>query len=229
MAGQAHSGLAVPQLQLGWLAFVTGPTAGGCSAPVGLRALRPTFASSANPMKKTCFLLSLLAAASCNTSPSTAPDAASSPAPAQASTGPQQAVAQYVQAHTAAFPGYEPVGWGQPVAYTKGREATIKGMVAMKAFDDALVPRNKALLDYKAALARHAPAAEVAAAKARYGKRNKYNDSLLVIANGFTGVQDTARLGTEIAHTYRVKNRAGSVVLDSATFVVYPGGRVEQL
>lgn len=180
------------------------------------------------------FPLGLLALAACSSPTATPPGgAAARPATAPAAAAPadsvQQAVASYVQAHATAFPGYEAVGWGRPLAYTKGREATIKGVVAMKAFDDALVPRNQALQDYKNALARHASAAEVAAAKARYGKRNKYNDSLLVIANGFTGVQDTTRLGTEVAHTYRIKNKAGAVVLDSTTFVVYRGGKVEQL
>lgn len=177
-------------------------------------------------MKKTYFL-GLLVVAGCSGSPTppSIPNAAST-VPATAT---QQAVAKYVRAHTAAFPGYEPVNWGRPVTYTTGREATIKGVVAMKAFDDALVPRNKALQEYKDAVARHEPVAAVEAAKARYGKANKYNDSLLVIANSFTGVNDSTRLGIEIAHTYRVKNRAGSVVLDSATFVVYPSGKVEQL
>lgn len=184
-------------------------------------------------MKNAC-LLGLLAVAGCNTSTSstsTTPGTAASAAPAGAApaTAMQKAVAGYIQAHAAAFPGYEPVSWGPPVAYTKGREAAIKGVVAMKAFDDALVPRNKALQDYKDAIAKHEPAAAVEAAKARYGKRNKYNDSLLVIANSFTGVKDTARLGTELAHTYHIKNKAGAVGLDSTTFVVYPGGKVEQL
>lgn len=183
-------------------------------------------------MKNAC-LLGLLAVAGCGTSttPTTTPGAASAAVPASAApaTAVQKAVTEYVQAHAAAFPAYQAVGWGRPVAYTKGREAAIKGVVAMKAFDDALVPRNKALQDYKDAVAKHAPAAAIEAAKARYGKRNKYNDSLLVIANSFTGVKDTTRLGTEIAHTYHTKNKAGAVVLDSTTFVVYRGGKVEQL
>lgn len=177
-------------------------------------------------MKKTCFL-GLLVAAGCGgstTSPSTPSVASTAPA-----TATQQAVAKYVQTHAAVFPGYEPVSWGRPVAYTTSRKAAIEGVVAMKAFDDALVPRNKALQAYKDAVARHEPAAVVEAAKARYGKANKYNDSLLVIANSFIGVNDSTRLGIEIAHTYRVKNKTGSVLLDSATFVVYPNGKVEQL
>ena len=178
-------------------------------------------------MKKT-YLLGLLVVTACNsssTSPS-APNAATSTAP---TTATQQAVAKYIRAHATAFPGYEPVGWSQAVAYTKGQEATINGVVAMKAFDDALVPRNKALQEYKDAVAKHEPVAAVEAAKARYGKANKYNDSLLVIANSFTGVNDTTRVGTEIAHSYRIKNQAGTMVLDSATFVVYAGGKVAQL
>lgn len=177
--------------------------------------------------------LLLLAAGCSSPAPTTSAPAAAPPAAAPAAAAPaspeQQAVASYIQAHANAFPGYEAQGWGNPVAYTKAREAAIKGVIAMKTFDDALVPRNKALGAYKAALARHAPAAEVEAAKGRYGKANKYNDSLLVIANRFLGVKDTARLGIELAHVYRAKNKAGALVTDSATFVVYRGGRVEQL
>ena len=171
----------------------------------------------------------LLALAGCGSSTTTPAGTATAPASPAPSDSVQRAVAGYVQAHAATFPGYEAVGWGRPVAYTKGREAAIKGVVAMKAFDDALIPRNKALADYKAALAQHAPTAQVEAAKARYGKANKYNDSLLVIANSFIGVKDSARLGTEIAHSYRTKNKAGATVLDSTTFVVYRAGKVEQL
>jgi hypothetical protein len=170
-----------------------------------------------------CGLLLLLAA--CN---SPAPTTSAPIAPPLASPE-QQAVASYVKAHATAFPSYQPLGWGQPLAYTKAREAAIKGVLAMKAFDDALVPRNKALADYQGVQARHAPAAEVAAALARYGKANKYNDSLLLIANRFLGVKDTFRLGTEITHTYRTKNQSGTLTTDSATFVVYRGGHVEQL
>lgn len=180
-------------------------------------------------MKKILPLGLLLLAAGCNSPAPTTSAPAAAPAAVAPASPEQQAVARYVQAHATAFPAYQPLGWGRPVAYTKAREAAIKGVLAMKVFDDALVPRNKALDAYKAALARHAPAAEVEAAKARYGKANKYNDSLLVIANRFLGVKDTARLGTELAHVYRAKNQAGALITDSATFVVYRGGRVEQL
>jgi hypothetical protein len=175
-------------------------------------------------MKKTAFLL-FLAATACNTASDTKSGAAST-----AATNPlQQAVSAYIQANASSFPAYEAVRWGSPLAYTKASEAAIKGVVAMKNFDDALIPRNQALADYKASLAQHDAPAKTEAIKARYGKANKYNDSLLAIANGFIGVRDTVRLGTEIVHTYRTKNKAGAVVLDSATFVVYPKGRVEQL
>ncbi|MGI4834030.1 MAG: hypothetical protein ACRYFK_11275 [Janthinobacterium lividum] len=180
-------------------------------------------------MKKNLPLGLLVLAAGCNSPATTTSAPAAAPVAAAPATPEQQAVAGYVQAHTAAFPDYQSLGWGRPVAYTKAREAAIKGVVAMKVFDDALVPRNQALANYKAALARHAPPAEVAVVLARYGKANKYNDSLLVIANHFSGVRDSARLGTELAHVYRTKNKAGTLVTDSATFVVYKGGKVEQL
>ncbi|TPG65578.1 hypothetical protein [Hymenobacter nivis] len=176
-------------------------------------------------------LVFLLAAASCN-SPAPA-DKAAAGAPAARAAAPtdtvQQAVAKYVAAHAAAFPGYEPVRWGPPAAYTKMNEAAIKGVVAMRAFDDALTPRNQALANYKASLARHDAPAKTAAIMAIYGKANKHNDSLLAIANSFIGVKDSARLGTQLVHAYRATNAAGALALDSATFVVYPGGRVEQL
>ena len=175
-------------------------------------------------MKKTACLL-FLAATACNSASDTKSGSAST-----AATNPlHQAVSAYIQANASSFPAYEAVRWGSPIAYTKASEAAIKGVVAMKNFDDALIPRNQALADYKASLAQHDAPAKMEAIKARYGKANKYNDSLLAIANGFIGMRDTARLGTEIVHTYRTKNKAGAVVLDSATFVVYPQGRVEQL
>lgn len=182
-------------------------------------------------MKKALLFLTLAAAAGCN-APSTPQTTASAPAAAPAAqpgNALQQAVAAYIKANAATFPSYEPVRWGRPTSYTKMNEAAIKGVVAMKVFDDALVPRNKALADYKASLARHDAPAKTEAIKAVYGKANKYNDSLLVIANSFIGVKDTTRLGTEIVHTYRTKSKAGTAVLDSATFVVYPTGKVEQL
>jgi hypothetical protein len=179
-------------------------------------------------MKKVVFLLASLAFAGCN-SPSPQQGAASGSAPGAAPDSLRQAVAAYIQANAAAFPNYEAVRWGQPTPYTKTNEAAIKGVVAMQAFDDALVPRNQALADYKASLARHDAPARVEAIKARYGKANKYNDSLLVIANSFIGVKDSTRLGTGVVHTYRVKNQAGASVLDSSTFVVYRNGKVEQL
>ena len=177
-------------------------------------------------MKKALPLLVLLAATGCNSStPESAADVPAQPA----NTPLQQAVSDYIKANAAAYPNYEPVRWGRPAAYTKMSEAAIKGVVAMQAFDDALTPRNQALANYKAAVARHEAPARVEAIKARYGKANKHNDSLLVIANSFIGVKDSTRLGTEIVHTYRAKNKEGGVALDSATFVVYPGGKVEQL
>ena len=169
-----------------------------------------------------------LAATGCNSS--SAPQTAALPAGgAVAPTDSlQQAVAAYMRSNQAEFPGYEPLGWGRPVVYTRRSEAAIKGVVAMKAFDDALVPRNQALANYKASLARHDPPARTKAVEALYGKANKHNDSLLVIANSFIGVTDTARLGTQLVHRYRFK-KAGALALDSATFVVYPTGKVEQL
>lgn len=178
-------------------------------------------------------LIFLLTAAGCNSSApadkaTAGPPTAKAPTPAPVDTL-QRAVATYVAAHAAAFPGYEPVRWGAPAAYTKINEAAIKGVVAMQAFDDALTPRNQALANYKASLARHDAPAKTAAIMAIYGKANKHNDSLLVIANSFIGVKDSARIGTQLVHAYRAKNKAGALALDSATFVVYPGGRVEQL
>ncbi|AMJ67883.1 hypothetical protein [Hymenobacter sp. PAMC 26628] len=176
-------------------------------------------------------LVFLLVATGCNSSAPSDKTAAGSPAAKAAAPNDtlQQAVAKYVAAHAAAFPGYEPVRWGAPAAYTKINEAAVKGVVAMQAFDDALTPRNQALANYKASLARHDAPAKTAAIMALYGKANKHNDSLLVIANSFIGVKDSARLGTQLVHAYRAQNKAGALVLDSATFVVYPGGRVEQL
>jgi len=173
-------------------------------------------------MKNTILLLALLAAG-CNGSP--APHNAASPP----GTPLQQAVSAYIKTHAEAFPSYTPVRWGRPAAYTKISEAAIKGVVAMQAFDDALTPRNQALADYKAALARHDAPASVEAIKTRYGKANKHNDSLLAYANSFIGVRDSTRLGTEIVHTFRVKDQFGTVTLDSAAFVVYANGKVEQL
>jgi hypothetical protein len=141
----------------------------------------------------------------------------------------QQAVTAYIKANASSFPGYESVRWGHPSSYTKMNEAAIKGVVAMNVFDAALIPRNKALAAYKASLARHDNHAKNEAIKAVYGKANKYNDSLLVIANSFIGVKDTTRLGTAIVHTYRAKDKAGKAVLDSASFVVYTSGKVKQL
>ena len=179
-------------------------------------------------MHKIFPLLALLVATGCNSASS--PQATTGPASAgQPTDSLQQAVATYIKANQTAFAGYEPVRWGAPAAYTKLNEAAIKGVVAMKNFDDALVPRNQALADYKASLARHDSPAKTAAIMAKYGKANKYNDSLLLIANSFIGVKDTTRLGTQLTHTYRTKNPAGTLVLDSATFVVYPTGKVEQL
>lgn len=185
-------------------------------------------------MKQAFALVGLLAATNCSspsvpvtTSPAITTQTA---APVQqAADSVQQAVATYIKENTAAFTGYEPVRWGRPMAYTKMNEAAIKGVVAMQLFDDALVPRNKALAEYKASLARHDAPAKTEAIKARYGKANKYNDSLLAIANSFIGVKDTTRLGTEIAHTYRTRAKSGVMLLDSATFVVYATGKVEQL
>lgn len=184
-------------------------------------------------MKQAFALVGLLAAASCSspsTPATTAPPASAATAPAQpAANSLQQAVTAYIKAHAANYTGYEPVRWSPPLAYTKASEAAIKGVVAMQLFDNALVPRNQALADYKASLARHDAPAKTEAIKARYGKANKYNDSLLAIANSFGGVRDTTRLGTEIVHFYRTKAKSGIMVLDSATFVVYPTGKVEQL
>lgn len=179
-------------------------------------------------MKKVFSSLALLmAVAGCNHA---APTQAAGPTEAAAPADSlQRAVAAYFRARGAEFPGYEPVHWGRPTKYTRQSEAAIKGVVAMKAFDDALVPRNQALANYKASLARHDPPARTEAIKAAYGKANKHNDSLLVIANSFIGVKDTTHLGTELMHTYRRQGQGGALVLDSASFVVYPGGRVEML
>lgn len=180
-------------------------------------------------MKKSIYLLALLAVAGCNSTPApntAGPEAAPS---APASDSLRQAVAAYIRANAEAFPGYDAVHWGQPTAYTKASEAAIKGVVAMQAFDDALVPRNQALAEYKTALAQHAAPSRVETIKARYGKANKYNDSLLAIANTFIGVTDSTRLGTQLVHAYRTKSKTGAVILDSAAFVVYPSGKVEQL
>lgn len=177
-------------------------------------------------MKKVVLLLCALAIAGCNSTSSPKKVAADASTPSDSL---QQAVSAYIRANAGTFPEYEAVRWSQPTPYTKMSEAAIKGVVAMQDFDDALVPRNQALADYKASLARHDAPARTEAIKARYGKANKYNDSLLVIANSFIGNKDSTRLGTEIVHTYRAKDKKGAVILDSATFVVYPSGKVEQL
>jgi len=180
-------------------------------------------------MKYPFSLVALFVVAGCG-SPSSPTQAGPSAAAQPAATNTlHQAVSTYIQAHASAFPGYEAVRWSPPTAYTKMNEAAIKGFVAMKAFDDALIPRNQALAEYKNSLARHDAPAKTAAIMARYGKANKYNDSLLAIANAFIGVKDTARLGTGVVHTYRAKNESGALVLDSATFVVHRNGQIEQL
>lgn len=54
-------------------------------------------------------------------------------------------------------------------------------------------------------------------------------DSLQLIIDKLLASKDTARLGTLLTHAYRGKNKLGAVVLDSAQFVVYKDGRVQQL
>ncbi len=185
-------------------------------------------------MKQVYALVGLLAAASCS-SPSTPgtttlPATTRATAPAQLAAGAvQQAVATYISSHKADFTDYEPVRWSQPVAYTSVSEATVKGIGAMQLFDNALVPRNKALAEYRASLARHDAPARTEVIKARLRKATRYNDSLLAVANSLSGVKDTTLLGAEIVHYYRTKARTGFMVLDSATFVVYSTGKVEQL
>lgn len=48
----------------------------------------------------------------------------------------------------------------------------------------------------------------------------------LLASHAFT---DTTRVGTQLTHSYRAKNKLGATVLDSAQFVVYRNGRVQQL
>jgi hypothetical protein len=181
-------------------------------------------------MKQVYALVGLLVAASCSSpsTPVTTTTPATAPAQPDASSV-QQAVTTYIKSHKADFTDYEPVRWSQPVAYTTVSEATIKGIVAMQLFDNALVPRNKALAAYKSSIARHDAPARMEAVKARYRKATKHNDSLLAIANSLTEVRDTTPLGTEIVHYYRTKAKTGFMVLDSTTFVVYFTGKVEQL
>ncbi|MFD1871847.1 hypothetical protein [Hymenobacter bucti] len=182
-------------------------------------------------MKQAFALVGLLAAASCN--PPSEP-AAAAPVGALAQAQPnaaavRQAVAAYIRANTADFAGYEPVRWGRPTAYTKASEAASQGVVAMQLFDNALASRREALANYKASLARRDAPAKTAAFKARYGKANRYNDSLLALATKLDGAADTARLGAAVRHTYRTRARSGFMLLDSATFVVYTTGQVERL
>ncbi len=182
-------------------------------------------------MKQALALLGLLAAASCSapsSPPTAAPPAAAAPGQPTAAAV-QQAVATYIKAEATAFADYEPVRWGRPVAYTKMSEAAIKGVATMQLFDNALATRNRALAAYKAALARHDAPAKLAALKARYDQANKRNNSLLALATSLSGVRDSTRLGTTIGHTYRTRAKSGIMRLDSATFVVYASGHVEQL
>jgi hypothetical protein len=187
-----------------------------------------------NFMKQAFALFGLLAASSCSSpsTPTATTPSATIPSTAsnqQATDSVQQAIIGYIKAHAADFTGYEPLRWSRHMSYTKQDEAAIKGVLAMQLFDEALVPRNKALDEYKASLARHDAPAKTEAIKARYGRANKYNDSLLAIANSFIGVKDTTYLGTEVVHYYRTKANNGVMVRDSATFVVYPTGKVERL
>jgi hypothetical protein len=39
-------------------------------------------------------------------------------------------------------------------------------------------------------------------------------------------ITDTTRIGTQLTHTYRAKNKLGALVLDSTPFVVYKNGQV---
>jgi hypothetical protein len=41
-----------------------------------------------------------------------------------------------------------------------------------------------------------------------------------------SAITDTTRIGTQLTHTYRAKNKLGALVLDSTQFVVYEDGQV---
>lgn len=56
-------------------------------------------------------------------------------------------------------------------------------------------------------------------------QRDRISHSAVVLGN----VTDTTRVGAYLTHVYHAKNKLGAVVLDSAQFVVYKDGRVQQL
>jgi hypothetical protein len=56
-------------------------------------------------------------------------------------------------------------------------------------------------------------------------QRAKISHSAILLGN----VTDTTRIGTYLTHAYRAKNKLGATVLDSAQFVVYKNGQVQQL
>jgi hypothetical protein len=95
---------------------------------------------------------------------------------------------------------YEGVRWGAPVHFTRQ--------------DSAAAAASKLSSEYTAT-----------EEQGRTSRRTYLIHTAIKLEN----VTDTTRVGVRLTHAYRAKNKLGAVVLDSAQFVVYSGGKVEQL
>jgi hypothetical protein len=95
---------------------------------------------------------------------------------------------------------YEAARWGKPVRFTRQDSAGIVSERLEAEYDKSV----NILSDEQ---------------------RAKISHSAIVLGN----ITDTTRVGTYLTHAYRAKNKLGALVLDSAQFVVYQNGKVQQL
>ena len=138
------------------------------------------------------------------------------------------AVTAYLKKNMNDPASYASARWGRPTVYRQRQADSAAAAEKQKVWRTLANHAGTAidslheikLFPTSEALQKTSYSAQVAAARA---------DSLLPIITKLAASTDTARLGTVLTHAYRGKNKLGAVVLDSAQFVVYKNGRVQQL
>ncbi|UOQ53056.1 hypothetical protein [Hymenobacter cellulosivorans] len=112
----------------------------------------------------------------------------------------QQTIEAYVKASANDPSSYEAVRWGKAAAYTRRDSAATAAAVLSARYS---ATANSPDIEGRAKLIKEAIRLE--------------------------NITDTTRIGTQLTHAYRGKNKVGALVLDSAHFVVYKPGKVVRL
>ncbi|RPD43745.1 hypothetical protein DNI29_23075 [Hymenobacter sediminis] len=138
----------------------------------------------------------------------------------------QQAIANFIKRQVDDSTSYRPVRWGRERKWRQHDWDSIEAVAVQKQIDALNSLAHTNLLRLAAATKNQMPADTIRILQNRYLSTVQKSVVFKMSCQTLQASTDTLYRGTSVMHSFRYKNKAGAVVMDSAIYTLRENGQV---